>query len=167
METREKRRNNSKLYLDFKYSYDDFNNLIGGSVYGIVNLDEFFNESGFIKLRFMDTETFLKKEAKLENIGDHFFLIYIDNSVFVGREVLEYNFVMCFVKDTDAYLNALKSRSYKELIYSNTVSRLINVLSNQDLPMHKMIRDKFNFSIANCKNDKPVGYVMPWQKVFN
>ncbi|WP_010248204.1 hypothetical protein [Peptoniphilus rhinitidis] len=161
MEVKEKRRDNTRLYLDFKYSYNDFNNLIGGSVYGLVNLDEFFNESGFIKLRFFDTETFKQKEAVLEDIGDHFFLIYMDNSIFVGREVLEFNFVMCFIKDTDVYMNALKSRSYKELVYSNTFSRLIKVLSNKDLPMYKTIRNKFNFSIANCKSKRPIGYVMP------
>lgn len=149
------------LYLDFKYSYNDFDNLIGGAVYGLIDLDEFFNKSGYIKLRFFDTKTLESYKAEFENIGDGFSLIYFNNSLFIGREVLEENFVMCFVKDTDAYMNALKSRSYKELVYSNTVKRLVNLLSNQDLPMHQLIRNKFNQSIAKAENKKLVGYVIP------
>ena len=68
---------------------------------------------------------------------------------------------MCFVKDTDAYINALKSRSYKELIYSNAVDRLINILSDKTLPMHNLIRNKFNHSIARSGNKKLVGFVLP------
>lgn len=149
------------LYLDFKYSYNDFDNLIGGAVYGLIDLDEFFNKSGYIKLRFFDTKTLESYKAEFKNIGDGFSLIYFNNSLFIGREVLEENFVMCFVKDTDAYMNALKSRSYKELVYSNTVKKLVNLLSNQDLPMHQLIRNKFNQSIAKAENKKLVGYVIP------
>ncbi|WP_019139230.1 hypothetical protein [Peptoniphilus timonensis] len=152
---------NKNLYLDFKYSFNDFNNLIGGAVYALINLDDFFNESGFIKLRFLDTEGLIKNKARLEKIDEVFYLFYIDDSLFIGREVLEENFVMCFIKGTDAYMNALKSRAYKELIYSNTVPKLINILSNQDLPMHNVIRNKFNRSVVNCKNKKVIGYVMP------
>lgn len=159
--------NNNRLYLDFKNSYDDFNNLIGGAVYGLIDLDEFFNQAGFIKLRFFDTKTLLKNNAKFEDICDGFFLISFNNFTFIGREVLEENFLMCFVKDTDAYINALKSRSYKELIYSNAVDRLINILSDKTLPMHNLIRNKFNHSIARSGNKKLVGFVLPWQKVFN
>ena len=151
----------NKLYLDFKHSYEDFNNLFGGAVYGLVDLDEFFNEAGFIKLRFFDTKTLLKNNAKFEDICDGFFLISFNNFTFIGREVLEENFVMCFVKGTNAYINALKSRSYKELICSNIVNRLISVLSDKTLPIHSLIRSKFNHSIARSGNKKLVGFVLP------
>lgn len=154
-------KNKNGLYLDFKHSYNDFDNLIGGAVYGLINLDEFFNKSGYIKLRFFDTKTLKNYNAEFENIGDGFYLIYFNNSIFIGREVLEENFVMCFIKNTDAFMNALKSRSYKELVYSNTVKRLINLLSNQTLPVHQMVRNKFNRSIARTENKKLVGYVIP------
>ena len=129
-------KNKNGLYLDFKHSYNDFDNLIGGAVYGLINLDEFFNKSGYIKLRFFDTKTLKNYNAEFENIGDG-------------------------IKNTDAFMNALKSRSYKELVYSNTVKRLINLLSNQTLPVHQMVRNKFNRSIARTENKKLVGYVIP------
>lgn len=157
----------NRLYLDFKHSYEDFNNLLEGAVYGLIDLDEFFNEAGFIKLRFFDTKTLLKNNAKFEDICDGFFLISFNNFTFIGREVLEENFVMCFIKGTDAYINALKSRTYKELIYSNTVERLISILSDKTLPMHNVMKNKFNHSIALSGNKKLVGFVLPWQKVFN